>query len=62
MHYACELLLRRILAGRPEEIQLYILNYFGYTNGDWKCVTALATMFAGYTLLGWFVLLIRMRL
>ncbi len=35
LHYSCELLLRRILAGRkPEAVNEYILNYFGYTHGS----------------------------
>ena len=53
MHYACELMLRRILEGRSEVVKDQILGYFGYDYGNTTCVLILLGFWFGYTLFGW---------
>lgn len=59
LHYSGELLLRRILAGRNEDINQQILDFFGYDYGNLKCVLILIGFWVGFTILGWAVLLFR---
>lgn len=60
LHFSCELLLRRILAGRDNEIiNQEILAFFGYTKGAPTCVAVLVGFWFGFTILGWLVLVWR---
>lgn len=56
MHYATELLMRRILKGRTEVVQTTILDTFDYTDGVFTCYLVLISFYVAFTLLGWVAL------
>lgn len=61
MHYSCELLYRRVLAGHNKIITDRELEFFGYTYGEKVCYSILIGYWIVFTILGWIVLLIRGR-
>jgi hypothetical protein len=56
LFYGCEMMLKRLLAGKNEHIQHELLSFFGYTQSNALCCFVLILFFCGFNLIGWFAL------